>query len=105
MIDAGFDEARYALGAVFHRPACGPDFDSFSRKIFLIVTVEESFGFAERLITIAIHGHATLSIIAAGVLAPAATADAAGKKASGYPTVKKITPMSVSIGVVIHPSA
>ena len=41
---------------------------------------------------------ATLSILAAGVLAPATVADAAAKKASAYPTVKKIPPMTVSVG-------
>ena len=41
---------------------------------------------------------ATLTILAAGILAPATAADAAAKKVSKYPTVKKIAPMTVSVG-------
>ena len=41
---------------------------------------------------------ATLAIVAAGAFAPAAAADAASKKASKFPTIKKISPMTVSIG-------
>ena len=40
----------------------------------------------------------TLTIVAAGVLAPAANADAAKKPASKYPTVSKIAPMRVAVG-------
>jgi hypothetical protein len=40
----------------------------------------------------------TFSLVAAGILVPAANADAAAKKATGYPTIAKIAPMRAAIG-------
>ena len=45
---------------MFDRAAGGPDFDTLSGKIFLVIGVEKSFGFAKRLLSITVHGNAVV---------------------------------------------